>query len=231
MKWIIVVAGGRGQRMNLGFNKIFAKLGTLPVIYWTLLVFEKSRVIDKVLISAGKSDISRIKKLLKRYGFDKVVGIVPASESRQSSTLDVLEVISKSAQKSDLVGVHNGVNPFVSDSEISEVFKNAKKYGAALLAQMARDTVKIINGKGLVRETPLRQNAWYAQTPQVATFEKLYEAHLKAKKDGFLGTDDAQLLERVAIKPKIVPCSHMNFKITFPQDLVMANYILKTWSE
>lgn len=227
MNFVIVVAGGRGERMDLGFNKIFAKLGKLPVIYWTLSVFEKSKVVNKILISAAKADITGIKKLVKKYGYRKVVDIIPASESRQSSTLDVLEIIS--AKKGDLVGVHNGVNPFVSQAEISDVFKSAKKYGAALLAQKARDTVKITNGEGLVVGTPLRQNTWYAQTPQVATFENLYKAHKKAKKEGFVGTDDAQLLERIGIKPKIVSCSNKNFKITFREDLVTARYVLKNF--
>ena len=231
MNYIIVVAGGRGERAKLGYNKIFAKLSKLPVVYWTLSVFEKSKIVDKVLISAARSDISRIKQLVKKYGFKKVSEIIPASESRQSSTLDVLESIKEKIGVRDLVGVHNGVNPFVTEAEVAEVFKSAKKYGAALLAQVARDTVKITNGDGLVKETPMRQNSWYAQTPQVATFENLYKAHLKAKRDGFVGTDDAQLLERIGVAPKIVPTTNQNFKITYKEDLVMAKFILKTWAE
>ena len=225
--WIIVVAGGRGQRMGLGFNKIFAKIGKYPVIYWTLAAFEKSKTIDKIVISASKSDISDIAKLIKKYGFAKVSNIIPSSESRQSSTLDVLAAVS--FKKADLVGVHNGVNPFVTDSELKEVFSNAKRYGAALLAQKARDTVKITNGDGRVVNTPIRQYVWYAQTPQVATFGNLLKAHEKARKDKFSGTDDAQLLERIGIRPKIVECSSKNFKITFREDLIMANFILKSW--
>ncbi len=229
MNWLIIVAGGRGKRAGLGFNKVFVNLGKFPILYWTLLAFHKSKIIDRIVISAGKYEIAKISQLVKNYRFNKVVDIIPASESRQSSTLDVLKIISKSVKNGDLVGVHNGVNPFVADAEIKEVFKVAKKYGAALLAQKARDTVKISNGKGLVVDTPMRQNAWYAQTPQVATFGNLHKAHVKAKEQGFLGTDDAQLLERIGIAPKIVLTSNWNFKITFQEDLVMAKYILKTW--
>jgi len=231
MNYLIVVAGGRGERMGLGFNKVFAKLGGRPLIYWTLAVFEKSKSIDKIIISAGTEDIEKIKKLIKKYKFKKVRDVIGASFSRQESTFVILDTLKKQLKKGDLVGVHNAANPFVSKAEIAEVFKNAKRYGAALLAQAARDTVKISNGQGKVAQTPLRQYCWYAQTPQVATFANLFKAHKAAKAQKFTGTDDAQLLERVAIKPKIVPCSHMNFKITFPQDLVMANYILKTWAE
>lgn len=243
--WIIVVAGGRGTRMNMGFNrsprskdrgslifaqnKIFAKLGKLPIIYWTLGAFEKSKAVDKVLILAVSSDIPRIKRLVSRYKFKKTVEIIPAGESRQASTLAALEAVKDKVAGSDLVGVHNGVNPFVTQAELTEVFKSAKKHGAALLAQAARDTVKITGRDGLVKETPLRQNCWYAQTPQVATFANMYKAHMAAKAAGFAGTDDSQLLERVGVKPKIVSCSNLNFKITFREDLVAANYIIKTW--
>ncbi|MDO8486704.1 MAG: 2-C-methyl-D-erythritol 4-phosphate cytidylyltransferase [Candidatus Curtissbacteria bacterium] len=231
MNYLIVVAGGKGERMGFGFNKVFVKLGRRPLIYWTLAVFEKSKSIDKIIISAGREDIEKIKKLIKKYKFKKVRDVIGASFSRQESTFVILDALKKQIKGSDLVGVHNGANPFVSNAEISRVFKNAKRYGAALLAQAARDTVKISNDQGRVSHTPLKQYCWYAQTPQVATFADLWRAHSKAKGDNFVGTDDAQLLERVSIKPKIVPCSHMNFKITFPQDLATADYILKTWAE
>src|SRR3989344_4706607 len=182
MNWLIVVAGGQGNRMKLGGNKIFAKIGKLPVIYWTLKVFEKSGFIDKIIISAASGDIKKIKS-------------------------------------------------FIKQEEIAGVFRAAKLFKTALLAQAARDTVKITNEKGLVYETPMRQYSWYAQTPQVANFENLYKAHRQAHEDKFVGTDDAQLLERIGVKPKIVLCSNRNFKITFPEDLILASEVLKTWTE
>src|SRR3989338_7743068 len=231
MNWLIVVAGGKGERMDLGVNKIFAKIGNLPILYWTLLAFEKSKIIDRIIISAGEKDMKKIETLIKKYKFKKVKQLITASNSRQESTFDVLKEYVSKMKKSDLVGIHNAVNPFVSQEEIKKVYLTAKRFGAALLAQPAKDTVKITNDQWLVTQTPLRQHSWYAQTPQVAKFGKLYQAHLEARKNKFLGTDDAQLLERIGIKPKIVPCSNQNFKITFPEDLAMAPQILKTWTE
>ena len=231
MNWLIVVAGGKGERMHLGVNKIFAKIGNFPLLYWTLLAFEKGKIIDRIIISAGEKDMKKIEKLIKKYKFKKVKQLMRASTSRQDSTFMILKRLKLLFKKNDLVGVHNAVNPFVSQDEIRKVYSSAQKYGVALLAQRAKDTVKITNNRGLVIQTPLRQHSWYAQTPQVATFGKLYQAHLEARKNKFLGTDDAQLLERIGIKPKIVPCSNQNFKITFPEDLAMAAQILKTWTE
>jgi len=231
MNYLIIVAGGRGERMNLGFNKIFVKFSKMPLFYWTLKAFEESKVIDKIIISASATDAKKIKEILKKHRFKKVIGIVNSSLSRQDSTFEVLKVFKPKMKNRDLVGVHNAVNPFVSQEEIRKVYSSAKRYGGALLAQKAKDTVKISDSEGYVKETPLRRDCWYAQTPQVATFENLYKAHERASLDNFVGTDDAQLLERVGIRPKIVPCSNQNFKITFREDLFLARQILKTWVE
>lgn len=229
MNYLIVVAGGQGKRMNLGFNKVFARLGRFPLLYWTLAVFEKNKLINRIIISAAESDIEKIKSLVKNCKFKKVVDVIGASSSRQESTFDVLKAYAAKMKKSDLVGIHNAVNPFVSQEEIRKVYLAAKRFGAALLAQPAKDTVKVVNGEGLVVETPIRQNVWYAQTPQVSTFGNLWKAFTKADRDKFSGTDDAQLLERVGIRPKIVACSSANFKITFREDLILAKQMLKTF--
>lgn len=229
MSYLIIVAGGRGERMGLGFNKIFAKLGKLPLLYRTILAFEKSKIVENIIISAGSEDVRKIKALVKKHGFKKVRDVIDASSTRQQSTFAVLKMVRSKIKKGELVGIHNAVNPFVTADEIKKVYFAAKKHGAALLAQPARDTVKIADSNSFVEKTPLREYSWYAQTPQVATFENLIKAHLRAKTDGFSGTDDAQLLERIGVKVKIVPCSSKNFKITFPEDLVVAAHILKGW--
>lgn len=231
MNLVIIVAGGKGERAKLGFNKVFAKLGKYPLIYWTLLAFEKNKDIDSLIISIGEQDLGTIKAIVKKYGFRKVKEFVPASNSRQESTLKILESFKGRIEEDDLVGVHNGVNPFVSQEEISGVFKAARAFKAALLAQKARDTVKVSDQNGFVETTPMRADSWYAQTPQVATFGSLLKAHIQAQKDDFVGTDDAQLLEKIGIRPKIVECTNKNFKITFKEDLVSAKHILKTWTE
>ena len=217
--------------MGLGFNKIFAKVGGKPLIYWTILAFEKSKIVDEIIISAAASDISTIRSICKKYGFLKVRDFVTSVSTRQESTFEVLKKIKEKAKKSDLVGVHNAANPFVTRLEIKEVYQRAGKTGAALLAQPARDTVKVSNKGGFVVQTPPRQLSWYAQTPQVATFANLWKAFTKAQRQKFIGTDDAQLLERAGIKVKIVPCSNVNMKITFVEDLTVAGQILKTFAK
>jgi 2-C-methyl-D-erythritol 4-phosphate cytidylyltransferase len=231
MNHLIMVAGGNGKRMNLGFNKVFAKLGGKPLIYWTILAFEKSKTVEAIIISAGIDDISKIKAICEKFGFRKVKDYVTAGPTRQESTFEILKKIRSKVKKSDLVGIHNAANPFVTADEIKKVFSAAKNYGAALLAQPARDTVKIADVNAFVSKTPLRQYSWYAQTPQVATFASLWKAFTKADRQKFIGTDDAQLLERAGVKPKIVACSNVNMKITFTEDLQVAEQILKGFAK
>lgn len=229
MNWLIIAAGGSGQRMNLGHNKIFAKIRRLPVIYWTLKVFQGSPVIDHIIISAQKDDIQKIKALITKHNFKKVKTIIPAADSRQNSTYAVLKQLRTKINDQDLVGIHNAVNSFVTADEIKKVFAAAKKFGAALLAIPAKDTVKIASRDEFVNHTPLRQLCWYAQTPQVTSFKNLWKAFKKADQENFIATDDTQLMERTGIKVKIVTCASQNIKITYPEDLFLAEQILKNF--
>lgn len=226
--WVIVAAGGRGERMERKINKIFLPLLRRPVICWALKTLEESPQIEKIIITVDESDLGKLKNLLKKYQFKKIVGFIRAGENRQNSTLKALEWMGENkARENDLVGVHNAVNPLVTEKEIENVFQAAQKFGGALLACPARDTVKISSAANFVRQTPVRKSVWYAQTPQVGRFKDMLRAFLKAEKDNFQGTDDTQLLERIGVKVKIVPCSPENFKITYPWDLILAKTILK----
>ncbi|MFH1827197.1 MAG: IspD/TarI family cytidylyltransferase [bacterium] len=227
MNILIIVAGGKGLRAGLGYNKIFAMLNGDSILSLNLKTVEQARVIDNVIISAKEQDIEKIKQIIKKNKFKKILKIISSSSSRQNSTFKVLKWIKKNNVKAKLVGVHNAVNPFVTKDEINNVYLEASKYGAALLACVARDTVKISDTKSFVSHTPVREKSWYAQTPQVGHFEDLYKAFDKAKKQGFSGTDDTQLLEKIGIPVKIVPCSYQNLKITFPEDLIIAKKLKK----
>lgn len=227
MNWLIIAAGGNGQRIKLKYNKIFAVIKNKPIIYWTLRQFEDSKTIGKIIISVKSVDFEKVEKIIKKANFKKVFQILPAEKSRQESTFKALKWLKGKAKNSDLVGVHNAVNLFVSENEIKAAYQEADKYGASLLAYPAKDTVKISNGNGQVDKTPLRQYCWSAQTPQVAAFGNLWKAFVKADRQNFIGTDDTQLLERIGIKSKIVPCSNQNFKITFQEDLLLARQIFK----
>lgn len=231
MNWVIVMAGGDGCRMQAKTNKAFLPLLGQPISFYTLQTLEKIDLIDKVIIAVRSVDKPEWQKLIQQAGFKKIVQLWPAAANRQASTGEILQWLKGKAAAEDLIGIHNAVNPLVTPVEIKKVFTAAKKFGAALLAMPARDTVKISNQNAVVKETPLRQFSWYAQTPQVSRFDLMFQAFQKANQDNFQGTDDSQLLERIGAKVKIVPCSPENFKITYSQDLFLAEKILKERSK
>lgn len=228
MNYLIIAAGGSGERMRHEDNKIFLKINNKEILYWTLKIFEENSIVDGIIISARICDHKKIKNIIAKNQFKKVIAIIPAGKTRQEAVSDVLDWLRTKAKKSDLVGIHNAANPFVLHQEIENVFAAARKHRAALLAHPARDTVKITNGDEdyRVSHTPIRMSCWYAQTPQVAFYRDLLTAFAAAKGKNFVGTDDTQLLELIDIKARIVPCSRYNFKITFPEDLSLARKIL-----
>jgi 2-C-methyl-D-erythritol 4-phosphate cytidylyltransferase len=231
MNYLIIAAGGNGERMKSEGNKIFLKINKKEILYWTLKVFEKSPIIDAIIISAKISDQEKIKDIIAKNKIKKIIAIVPAGKLRQDTVLSSLNWLKAKAKINDLIGIHNAANPFVLPQEIKNVFVAAQEYHAALLAHPARDTIKITNGENLVSHTPIRKSCWHAQTPQVAFYGDLVAAFKTAQDKNFTGTDDTQLLEMIGIKPKIIPCSRYNFKITFPEDLAMAKKLLPLFME
>jgi len=229
MNWSVIVAGGNGERMKTSVNKIFLKIGKKPIIAWTIKAFEKNPLIDHIMLLVRKEDLATVNKIVAKEKFKKIKKILVADKNRQLSGYKAINWLKTKAKRDDLVGIHNAVNPFMSEKEIIDVYMAAEKHGSALLAQPAKDTIKIIDAQQIVRQTPPRQQCWQAQTPQVAKYHLLSKAFNKAKVDNFIGTDDTQLLERIGIFPKTVICSNFNIKITYYEDLIFARQIFKNY--
>lgn len=226
MNWIVILAGGSGIRLGKKTNKIFLKLKGKSIIEWSILKAEKCKKIDKILISIKKEDLKKIKFIIKNGNYSKFVEILINEESRQKRIESTLNYLLTKAKKEDLIGFHNAANPLVTVEELDLVFNKAKKYGSALLAMKMNDTIKISDKNAFVIDSPIRDNCWAAQTPQVARFDYLLKAFKKAEEENFEATDDSQIISRIGIKPKIVECSRNNFKITFLEDLQKAKKII-----
>jgi len=225
---IIITAGGGGKRMKNKINKIFLVLGKNPIIFHTLKTLEKISLIDEILITIKKENLAQLKKIINQAGFKKIKKIISSEKNRQESSWKTLQYLKqKRKNENDLIGIHNAVNPLVTKNEIKTVFQTAAKWGAALLAAPAKDTIKICQKNLLVKKTPLRKLIWHAQTPQVARFGLFFKAFKKAAQEKNWGTDDTMLIERLGEKIKVVPCSEQNFKITYPKDLILAEEILR----
>ena len=228
MNIALIVAAGKGERMQRGKNKVLLKLDQYSVIYHTLRAFERHRSIAKIIIVTAQRDVKAMEKIVDQYKFGKVEAIVMGGKKRQDSVYNGLKCLrAAGTDKSDLVLIHNGGNPLVSNKDITDSIREAGKHGAAVCAQPVKDTIKKVSARGVVQKTLDRSELWAMQTPQTIRFGLALEAFAKADRDGFYGTDDVSLVERLGRRVKVVPCSAENIKITYPSDLDFARSVLK----
>lgn len=227
MNFAIVLAAGASQRMK-GIDKLFYLAKNKPLMVYTLQTLEKHPQIKKIVLVAKKDKIKKVKGLVKKYKMSKVALIVPGGQERQDSSFCGLSALRNlGVRAEDIVLFHNGANPLVSSGEISRVIEAGKKYGAAVLAQPLKDTLKRAGKKGFIAETLDRRKFFLAQTPQAIKYALAKKAFEAARSGRFIGTDDVSLVERLGKKVKIVPCSYRNIKATTPDDLEIVKSFIK----
>jgi len=224
----IIPAGGAGRRLKAEIAKQYLQLENLPVLVHSLKVFEQTAIIDKIILVVPESDIKFIREeLIKKNDLKKVTNVIAGGAQRQDSVRNGLAAID---DKCDIVLVHDGVRPFVTEKMINEVVAAAKNDQAASIGVKAKDTIKETQDNGLVVKTVQRQNIWLTQTPQAFPFAVLKKAYDAAHSDNYYGTDDASLVERIGIKVKMIAGSYGNIKITTPEDLIIAKALLRSKS-
>jgi 2-C-methyl-D-erythritol 4-phosphate cytidylyltransferase len=223
----VILAAGRSRRLK-GINKIFYKINKKPLIFYTLLAFEKNPQINKVILVTREKFFKNIFSLIKKYKLKKVAKIIKGGKERQDSSFNALKIAETlGAKPGDLILFHNGANPLISQKEIFNVIKAAKKHKAALLAHPVKDTLKKVTKNGFVIKTIDRKNIYSAQTPQVIEYKLAKTAFEKAFKKKFYGTDDIALVEKLKKRVKVVPCSYKNIKVTTREDLEIIEKLLK----
>ncbi|MGA2780332.1 MAG: 2-C-methyl-D-erythritol 4-phosphate cytidylyltransferase [Smithella sp.] len=221
----IILAGGAGKRLKAHVAKQYLFLDHMPVLVHTLKVFQKSKVIDNIILALPPDDLVSVRQeLIDKYGLTKVTTIVAGGKKRQDSVRNGLEAISG---KCDVVVIHDAVRPFVTQKLIIQVVAAAKTTGAASAGVEAKDTIKETKKYNMVAATIPRQNLWMTQTPQAFKFELLKKAYMTAYDKKFYGTDDASLVERIGKKVKMIEGSYENIKITTSEDLIMAEALMK----
>ena len=223
---VIIVAAGKGSRMGdeLSTTKQLAKIENIPVIVRTIQQFDSCSFVNEIVVVARKEEIGNYSDFIKRYNFKKIRSVVAGGESRQDSVLNGFKAISK---KCKYVAIHDGARCLVTPEMIKKVFSAAYKYGAAIAAKRASDTIKLADKDGFVRETLDRSAIWQAQTPQVFKADLYRAAAYIAKKNGDNATDDCMLAENLGFKVKLVDCTGENIKLTTYDDLYLAEAMLR----
>ncbi len=222
---VIIAAAGTGSRMEAGINKQFLLIDGKPMLAHTLDVFEKTDLVNEIVIVAHQDEIEYCtKEIVECFNYQKVAHVIPGGETRQDSVWEGLQRLS---EQTNYVAVHDGARPFASSTLLKNLLTEAIQWGAAIPGIQSRDTLKMIDRDFFVSQTLDRSIIWAIQTPQVFNYQELKSAYESALQDGLQATDDATLFETYIGRVKIVAGENDNFKITTPDDLIRADYLAK----
>ncbi|RUL54726.1 2-C-methyl-D-erythritol 4-phosphate cytidylyltransferase [Lysinibacillus antri] len=219
---VVLPAAGSGKRMGAGQNKLFLLLENKPILIHTLEVFQNDEYCTGIWLAVKPEEREFIEKLIGQYGITKVKGLPDGGEERQHSVHSCI----KEMEQVEIVLVHDAARPFITREIIASLVNRAMESGAAIAGVKAKDTMKKVRD-GIIVETVDRESLWMIQTPQAFRFDLLAEAEDVAEKVGFLGTDEAMLVERLGHPVHIVEASYDNLKMTTKEDLVLGEAILR----
>ena len=224
----IVLAAGRGVRMKSKVQKQYLMLGGHQVITYSLRAFEESRV-DSIVLVVSPGDLEYGKKLIEEYKLKKVVKIVEGGKERYHSVYEGLKALGQC----DYVLIHDGARPFVTEAIIDRAIRGAEDYGACVISMPVKDTIKLTDALQFVTETPRRDRVWLMQTPQAFSYSivrKAYDMLAESGANGRVITDDAMVVETFLNHPiKLVEGAYSNIKLTTPEDMVLAEALLKSY--
>ncbi len=214
----IIVAGGSGKRFGSIKPKQFLLLNKKPMFLWSILAFKKIKQCKQIILVVPKDKILKLQKYKSLYNIEIVCG----GKERYNSVINGINCIRENI---DIVAIHDGARPLVTPKIINNVLIKTSKYGCAIAACKAKDTIKFSkNGKCITKSID-RNNIWQAQTPQIFKTKLLKKMY--CKKISKTTTDDSQLAEKLNKRVYLVDAGYENFKITHPIDFKLAETILK----
>ncbi|PAX60630.1 2-C-methyl-D-erythritol 4-phosphate cytidylyltransferase [Brunnivagina elsteri] len=223
--YLLIPAAGIGKRMGSDRNKLLLNLRSRPIIAWTLLAAEASQAIRWIGIVVQPEDWDDLKNILVKLNLKKPVELIVGGSTRQESVYNGLQALPNDAQQ---VLIHDGARCLATPQLLDKCADAALNYPGFIAAVPVKDTIKVVDDSGIIQSTPNRQYLWAAQTPQGFDVNLLKQCHAEGIQQGWEVTDDAALFEKCGYKVKIVEGEETNLKITTPQDLAIAEFILQT---
>lgn len=233
----IVLAAGAGRRMQSKVAKQYLLLNKKPILWYALQAFEQSPIIDEVILVVGQGEVPYCQaEIIEKYELQKVSAVIEGGAERYLSVWQALKLL---AERRDgewgYVFIHDGARPFVKEQVIRDTYEAAVKYGGCVAAMPVKDTIKIADEQEFAAQTPERKTVWAVQTPQVfeaeliqRAYKKLMETLLEPTGWDIQITDDAMVVETMLEQPvKLVRGSYENIKITTPEDMMIAESLLK----
>lgn len=222
----IVLAAGKGTRMGTEIPKQFQHIHGKPVLYYSLQAFQTHAGIDEIVLVMSKEYETYCKEeILEKYNITKVSAIVEGGAERYDSVMAGLAV----CRDCSYVLIHDGARPCLTKEIIDRCLASVREYDACIVGMPSKDTIKIADDQGFVSVTPPRKNVWNIQTPQVFSYELIYDAYKQMAARGMAGvTDDAMVVELLnAAKIRLIEGSYENIKVTTPEDIKILENLLK----
>ena len=221
----IVLAAGKGTRMNSKIQKQFLEIKGKPVLYYSLKCFQESPLIRDIILVTGEESLSYCKEeIVEKFGFSKVTKVTAGGKERYDSVYAGL----CACENTDYVLIHDGARPFVTEEMLERTCFSVKETGVCVVGMPVKDTIKISDRNEMVQSTPERERVWLVQTPQAFRYSLIkesYESILNKDMSGI--TDDAMIVEQESgVKVALVRGSYENIKITTPEDLIIAEAFL-----
>lgn len=236
----IVLAAGSGKRMQSNVAKQFMTVAGKPLIWYSLQAVEQSEVIDDCILVTGAEDISYVQReIVEKYGFSKVDVIVAGGRERYESVANAMQALAgedRPVPNSDgYVFIHDGARPFLTEEILRSTYEAVKVHRACVAAVPSKDTVKIADEEGFASSTPDRRSVWNIQTPQVfetglavRAYGKLMQELPRLEAEGVAVTDDAMVVELFTdVRVKLAEGSYRNMKVTTPEDICIAEALLR----
>lgn len=218
----IIVAGGSSQRM--GFDKLFAQLDSKPVVAHSISAFEQTDSVTDIILVGRADRLSDYEALIRAHGFCKVAAVIPGGMRRQDS---VRRGLDQPGAGTDFVAVHDAARPLVRPELIEQILELARTHGGAASGTPIRDTLKRVDQDFVVQGGVARENLFAVETPQIFGREILARAYAAVGEAAVEVTDEISAVERIGGKVVLVPNDEPNFKITYPADLALAEFVLR----
>lgn len=230
MNIAIIFAGGKGVRMGSGLPKQFLEINGKPILIHTIELFQEHEKIDKIYISVLKEYISKTKKLIEKYGLDKVSGIVSGGATAQDSIFMGLMAAKQENPNDSIVLIHDGVRPFISEETITKNIESVQKYGSAITCTPCFETILLSQTQITVEKVPYRKDTYAAQAPQSFWLDDIISAHIEIKKENpsYENMVDAcTIMTTLGKKMHMVQGNRGNIKVTTPEDVYIFRALLQ----
>jgi len=228
---VIVPAAGAGRRMGFGKNKAFITIRDVPLLVLCMKMLAETGMVRRVIVVTRAWEITETERMLKKYQPDFFPDInwqvTAGGRERQDSVANGLALVT---DESGYVAVHDGARPFAGTEVFARTFARAKEFGAAIAAVPLKDTVKVVDARGIVVSTPERSSLCAVQTPQIFEINVLRKGYDFLKEHPVAVTDDASLVEASGHPVAVAEGSYENIKVTTPEDLLLAEKILEKQS-